>query len=149
MLSLYFRDDNVNGNDQEDDDIPGISQQLPQVPIKGVLKGNEKLGLQGTHDLLQQDYSVEQNDFMMKRVKRMSTVIDIDDSLIVPHGDDNLIGFAGGDSPIDLTGGDNLIVSNGGGCLVDYSTYDDLVYQLNQENIFMKCSEMRAPTGGL
>jgi len=85
---------------------------------------------------------------MMKQVKLKSTVIDID-SLIVPHGDDNLIGFAGGDSPIDLTGGDNLIVSNGGGCLVDYSTYDDLVYQLNQENIFMKCSEMRAPTGGL
>ena len=109
------------------------------------------MGLQGTHDLLQQDYSVEPNDFMMKQVKRMSTVIGIDDSLTVPHGDDNLIGFAGGDSPIGSTGGDNLIVSNGGGCFVDYSTYDDLVYQLklNQENIFMKCSEMRAPTGGL
>ena len=81
----------------------------------------------------------------------MSTVIDIDDSLIVPHGDDNLIGFTCGDSPIDSTGGDNLIVSNGGGWLVDYSSYDDLVYQLklNQENIFIECSEMPAPTGGL
>ena len=88
---------------------------------------------------------------MIKQVKHKSTVIDIDDSLIVSHGDDNLIGFTGGDSLIGSTGGDNLIVSNGGGCLVDYSTYDDLVYQLklNQENIFMKCSEMRAPTGGL
>ena len=37
------------------------------------------------------------------QVKRMSTVIDIDDSLTVPHGDDNLIGFAGGDSPIGST----------------------------------------------
>jgi hypothetical protein len=27
--------------------------------------------------------SVEQNDFMMKQVKRKSTVIDIDDSLVV------------------------------------------------------------------
>jgi hypothetical protein len=86
------------------------------------------LGLQGTHDLLQQDYIVEQNDFMMKQVKLKSTVIDIDNSLIVPHGDDNLIGFTGGDSPIGSTGGDNLIVSNGGDCFVDYSTYDDLVY---------------------
>jgi hypothetical protein len=78
----------------------------------------------------------------MKHVKLKSTVINIDDSLIVPHGDDNLIGS---------TGGDNLIVSTGGDCFVDYTNYDDLVYQLklNHENIFMKCTEMPAPIGGL
>jgi hypothetical protein len=79
---------------------------------------------------------------MMKQVKLKSTVINVDDNLIVPHGDDNLIGS---------TGGDNLIVSTGGDCFVDYTNYDDLVYQLklNHENIFMKCTEMPAPIGGL
>ena len=59
----------------------------------------------------------------MKEVKHKSTVIDIDDSLIVSHGDDNLIGFTGGDSLIGSTGG--------------------------EENIFMKYSEMLAPTWSL
>jgi hypothetical protein len=81
------------------------------------------LGLWGTPDLLQQDYGVEQNDFTMKEVKHKSTVIDTDDSLIVSHGDDNLIGFTGGDSLIGSTGG--------------------------EENIFMKYSEMLAPTWSL
>jgi hypothetical protein len=88
---------------------------------------------------------------MIKQVKHKSTLIDIDDSLIVSHGDDNLIGFTGGDSLIGSTGGDNLIVSNGGYSLVDYTSDDNLVYHLkmNHENIFMKYSEMLAPTGGL
>ena len=49
--------------------VPEIFQQHPTVPVKGLPRGSGKTGFRGAHDLLQQDYDVEQNDPTIKGVK--------------------------------------------------------------------------------